>query len=481
MATKGIYELTDTWNNAGIVYKSISVEITDTAYAAGSMMIDLTTTVAGGYFRADVFGNLAFSGYMDFNPIAGVAWKEGRLYYDSTRKGLAIYNAEPDITGNIMEEEWTPVWNDTGVQIDDGTPVYITGVNGTLATVAPAIADGQRVIGLATHDIGDGERGYVTRSGNLAGPDYSSFTAGDTLYLSASVAGEVTDVEPDWPSKVIELGTVIEDTNPGSMNIDIEHHGGPVAVVKSYNFSARNASSGQYYQAGFYNAPATDANLTQASTTQAFGTANVGEAAHAFIVSAGDGATDGSDLVLTVTGTSITDAGVRTPADSEVVVADCLAGACPVDTYLETNKKWIGSVTYTLTSTGGSAFAFSFNYGFCKYEDFGNVDVTLRGLESVGLCDSSDTGFNIQLYHHNEIGWVYSAAAFVPGNTPILDWAALYVTEIDIAAGEHFAFKRTGLSTPIAGAASEGLVMKVTTSVNNSVAYLNSHLTVTSG
>jgi hypothetical protein len=416
---------------------------------------------------------------MDFAPITAPAWAEGRLYYDSDRKGLVIYNVESDISGNIMEEEWTPAWNDTGVQIDDGTPVYITGVNSGLPTIAPAIANGQRVLGLATHDIGDGERGYVTRSGNLAGPDYSPFSEGDTLYLSSTVAGDVTNIQPDFPAKVIELGTVIENLNPGSMNIDIEHHGGPVAVVKSYTFASRAGASGEYYQAGYYEAPAADANLTQASTTQAYGSTNASHAAHAFIVSAGDGASDGSDLVLTVTGTSITDAGVRTPADSEVVVADALVSGCPVDTYLETNKKWIGAITYTLTSTGGATFAFSFNYGFCKYEDFNNTDTTFRGVEAVGLANTTDAGFNVQVYHHNDTGWVYSAAAFTPGNTPVFDQNVIHGAENDIIGGEHFAFKRTGASVAIAGSANEGLVMKVTTTVNNSISYMDSHLTVT--
>jgi hypothetical protein len=470
--------MTDTWNDAGTVFTSIKMTITDTNSAAGSKLIDISSST-GGSFSVSNEGNLTFSGYMDFTPITAPTWTEGRLYYDTDRKGLVIYNVESDISGNIMEEEWTPVWNDTGVQIDDGTPVYITGSNAGLPTVAPAIANGQRVTGLATHDIPDGERGYVTRGGFLSGPDYSSFNSGDTLYLSSTVAGEVTNVQPDFPAKVIELGNVIENLNPGSINVDLEHHGGPVAVVKSYTFASRAGASGEYYQAGYYEAPAADANLTQASTTQAYGTANASHAAHAFIVSAGDGATDGSDLVLTVTGTSITDAGVRTPADSEVVVADALVSGCPVDTYLETAKKWIGAITYTLSSTGGAAFAFSFNYGFAKYEDFNNTNVTFRGVEVVGLANATDAGFNVQLYHHTDQGWVYSAAAFVAGNTPIEDQNVTHGTDNDIIGGEHFAFKRTGANVAIAGASSEGLVMKVTTTVNNSISYMDSHLTVT--
>ena len=155
-----------------------------------------------GYIRADVDGNFAISGYMDFAPMAAPAWKEGRMFYDSGREGFSIYVKESDITGNVMEEEWRPVWNDTGVQIDDGTPVYVTGSLSGLATVAPAIANGQRVIGLATHDIPDGTRGKVTRGGDLTGPDYTSFSDGDVdgsgLVASAGDFGNMDSPTCPW-------------------------------------------------------------------------------------------------------------------------------------------------------------------------------------------------------------------------------------------------------------------------------------------
>ena len=81
--------------------------------------------------------------------------------------------------------------------------------------------------------------------------------------------------------------------------------------------------------------------------------------------------------------------------------------------------------------------------------------------------------FNVQVYHHNDVGWVYSAGAFVAGNTPILDQNVIHGTENNIVGGEHFAFKHTGDTDAIAGASSEGLVMKVTTSVSNSISYMD--------
>ena len=489
--TTGIYELTDTWGDGGTVFKSIEMTITDTAYAAGSMIIDLTTTVAGGYFRVDPDGNLDFSGtlanttlagYLDYTPIAAPAHFEGRVFYDSAEKALSYYNDATDVTINIGQESVIRVVNNSGGDIDDGVAVYISGATGGLPEIEKAIATAgdTQVIGATTNDILDGQTGYVTTFGVIRGLDTSGFLAGDLLYLSDSVAGEITNVPPLYPLRQVQMGNCItSDAGAGKIFIDIDQNNALIAVVKSYTFAARSAASGIYYQAGFYDAPAADANLTQASTTVVYGTANVAYAAHAFIVSAGDGATDGSDLVLTVTGTSVTDAGVRTPADTQVVCADCLAGATPVDTYLETSKKWIGQITYTLSSTGGTAFAFSFNYGVAKYEDYGNVDVTLRGIECVGNASATDTGFDIELLHHNDIGWTYSAAAFVAGNTPIESMSGTHGVENDISNGLPFAFKRTEVEQAIAGSASEGLVVRVTTTTANTVAYMDTHLTAT--
>lgn len=477
--TTQVFNMTDTWTDVGTVWNAWKMTITDTAYDPTSLMIDFSTTVAGGYFKVDVNGNIDLSGYIDLKPLASVPWKEGRMGYSSVSKGFVVYNGEADITGNLMEEEWAAVWNATGVQIDDGTPVYVTGVSGGLPTVAPAIANGQRVIGIATHNIGDGERGYVTRSGKLTGPDFTSYSNGDILYLSPTVAGDMTATEPPYPAKVIELGVVIDNSNPGTMLIDIEHAASRTYISKSYTFASRSAASGEYYQGGFYDYPVAEASLSQASPTVVWGVANHPYAAHAFIVSGGAGATDGSDLVLTVSGTSITDAGVRTPADTEVVCADCLPGGAATDAYFETTKKWLGQVTYTLTSTGGTAFSFNFNYGYSKYEDFNNLNFTIVGVESVGLCNATDTGVEIELIHHNNAGWVWSAAAFQAGNAPIATMNTDHGTEQDIAGGEQFAWKRANLSIPVIGSGLEGAIVRVTTGVNNSISFMDTHLKVT--
>ena len=246
---------------------------------------------------------------------------------------------------------------------------------------------------------------------------------------------------------------------------------GTAGTTRSYTFISRGAGiGGENFVGGYYDYSTTDSNLSNASTTQTLGTANVAYGAHAFCVAGGAGSTDGSDLVLTVSGTSFS-GGVRTPADSEVIVLDCVGAA--TDQYFETTKKWIGQVVYTLSSTGGATFSFDFNYGLTKYDDWGNRSFVITDFEAVGFCDANDSGFDIQLLEHTDTGWTYAATGFVAGSSEIVGMNTDYSTEKNIAANQGFAYKRTGLSVPIDGTGSNGFVVRITTGLANTVTYLN--------
>lgn len=250
----------------------------------------------------------------------------------------------------------------------------------------------------------------------------------------------------------------------------INPQAGQSTVFKSYTV-ADIGNSGTNYFGGYYEAPAADATLTIGGTvTQTLGTAGECKAAHAFCVAEGAG---GTDLVLTVTGVSITDAGVKNDSDSEIIVSD--TDAASTDEYFETSKKWLGQVTYTLT---GSSGAFTFNYGFCKYEDFGNRNFTVTDFEVTGKGGASETTLDIQLLHHKATGWTYSAAAFVPGAGTICDLATDHGTNNNLTNNENFAYKRAALSTAVTGNNGEGVVARIDTAVNNSIDDASIHVGV---
>jgi len=148
------------------------------------------------------------------------------------------------------------------------------------------------------------------------------------------------------------------------------------------------------------------------------------------------------------------------------------------DEYFETTKKWLGQVTYTLSSTAGSTYAATFNYGFAKYDDCGNRDFKVTDFEVVGFSGANDTGLDIILFHHSSTGWTYSAAAFVPGGTKICQLSTDHSSDDQLFTSEHFAYKRSGLSTSISGSTMEGVIAKIITTSNNAIEFADIHIGV---
>jgi hypothetical protein len=248
-------------------------------------------------------------------------------------------------------------------------------------------------------------------------------------------------------------------------------------ITKSYSFTSQGIGSGSYYRAGYYEAPLTDANLTQASTTQTLGTANISYAAHAFVVISAAGSTDAGVVGLRVTGTRIQDDGTRTTSYIDVLSDDITS--LSANEYLE-GVKFIGQITYELYTVSGTPTTYSldFNYGFAKYDDFGNLDFEVKAFEAVGLAGATDNSFDIILYHHQATGWTYSAAAFAPDPPVIVDLQTDHNTEYQLANGIPFAYKRTQLTTAVAGSEAEGVIIEIITGQNNSVQSMDAHLTV---
>jgi hypothetical protein len=156
---------------------------------------------------------------------------------------------------------------------------------------------------------------------------------------------------------------------------------------RDYHFQSFSGSSGTNWAAGFYELVAADLNLTQAAATGTVGAANVPYGAHAILVASGAGAASGGatgTADITISGTSVTEAGVRTTSDTEVLVADVTAMSA--NEYFESTKLWIGQVTYTIAATGDhTTFSADFNVGLVNYEKWGDQDVVLTGFEASGL------------------------------------------------------------------------------------------------
>ena len=189
--------------------------------------------------------NLVISGsinnvnYIDFNTGSGdPGWKSGRVYFNNTDGALTVYNAEADISLQVGQENWTRVRNNTGTTITNGTPVRLSGAQGDVPTVVRAqsiaksgsVNTDNQILGLATHDIGAGEFGYITTQGLVRGINTNAFNDGDTLFVGTGSAGVLQNVPPRAPFEIIPIGVCVK-ASPGGSGIIY------VAVQQPYDFS----------------------------------------------------------------------------------------------------------------------------------------------------------------------------------------------------------------------------------------------------
>ncbi len=250
-------------------------------------------------------------------------------------------------------------------------------------------------------------------------------------------------------------------------------------IFKNYSFVSPTGSTGTFYSAGEYTAPAADVNLNQGSLTATVGTANVAYGAHAFLVAKEAGSVDIGVVSIVVSGTSITDGGVETPGDSQTIVPDITA--LSANQYVETTKKWTGTITFTLTEASGNPGTYNvdFNPGLAKYEDLGNRSFHITDFEITGRGGASDPGFDVKLFKHSSTGWTYNASAFVPGGTVLASWVTDHATDPNLANLQSFSWKRDNINAQdIDGAGEEGFVVAIITGANRAVEQSDIHVGV---
>jgi hypothetical protein len=376
-----------------------------------------------------------------------------------------------------MEDYHPPVLNNNAYTLFNGTPVYASGEENGYVTVDSAKANSPftslSTIGFVTADILPDSIGLVTVRGYINDVPYVPGPQGRAIYLPA--LGGVTQTKPISPNGIVLLGTVVDSGVLGTIDVAINQFARPLAN-KSYGFTSRGITSGTYYRGGFYKSPLTAANLTQALTSQAYGASGNPYGAHAFIVAGGAGTVDAGQVGLRVVGISGTDS---TPYDVQdtVIITDDITSLV-LNQYVETPEKWASTIIYEFYTVSGSPTTYSldFNYGLCKYEDFGNVDFSVIKFEVVGLAGASDADFDITLLHHKQTGWVYHATAFDPGNGVLADWSDTYAPNDNLVNTEPFSLKVTPIYQFVHGDADEGIVVKIVAGANNSVQSMDIHV-----
>ena len=156
--------------------------------------------------------------HLDFNPKGAISYLEGRIFYDKVNRTFAAMNDQKEFVQQIGRELTLRAVNLTGVDIPDGSFVYVD-----TSSVRPAIAlaradsflTATSLIGATTHLIkGTGtpeeREGEVTIFGLIRNQDTSLCADGAKVYLSKLVGGAWTKDPPEYPSYQIEVGMVVK-------------------------------------------------------------------------------------------------------------------------------------------------------------------------------------------------------------------------------------------------------------------------------
>jgi hypothetical protein len=125
----------------------------------------------------------------------------------------------------------TTVYNNSGSTITKGSVVYINGAHSSiLPSIALAKANAESTsaytYGLVETDIANNSSGIVIQSGTITNLNLptSSYTDGQTLYLSPTVAGGYTTTKPLAPNHYVAIGTITRaHPNFGTIQIAIRN------------------------------------------------------------------------------------------------------------------------------------------------------------------------------------------------------------------------------------------------------------------
>lgn len=230
--------------------------------------------------------------------------------------------------------------------------------------------------------------------------------------------------------------------------------------TKNWSFDTQVA--GIDYLGGFYDFAASDNDF---SPSVNFGDVNRSSAAHFFIVT---GAITVDEVQVTVTGTSITDFGVRTPSNSAVIT---IPSGTPVNTYFETEEKWNGQITIE-TTAGTPILA---NYGLAKYYEANRQNFTILSIDCVWIGEDTGTDSDIALLHHTVTGWTYNAGAPPTPPPAVVRRSVDNGSENGHIGGEQGSWERRDVNTFITGEEEfHGAIIEVT-SQNGGVANKSFH------
>ena len=149
---------------------------------------------------------------------------QGDVWMDSANTALKIYDGSDWENGQFIGNlsGYMEYQAQAGETLSKGDVVYVSGNSGNTPIVSKAQANNNGTkmpaFGICSQNIANGATGFIVTQGLLPGINTSTFTPGDTLYVSSTTAGGLANVSPSGEShKIQNIGKVVKSANGGSI------------------------------------------------------------------------------------------------------------------------------------------------------------------------------------------------------------------------------------------------------------------------
>lgn len=148
--------------------------------------------------------------YIEFDPayVGGVS--QYQMAWNDTDGTVELGLKGGNVDISLGQENVMLVKNDEATTLNTGEVVYISGANGVNLLVKRALANSDitsaSTIGVVAETIISNGEGFVTTFGTVKNINTNSFSDGDILYLSPTVAGAITNVKPSAPQHLVLIG-----------------------------------------------------------------------------------------------------------------------------------------------------------------------------------------------------------------------------------------------------------------------------------
>ena len=317
-----------------------------------------------------------------------------RTIGDETNRFITSYS---DLNGAVRFKA------KAGVALSKGDVVYISGVSGGVPTVLKAQANSASTMpafGLCYASASLNADVQIVTLGNLDGINTGSFSLGDTLYVSETTAGALTNSAPTGESNLIQnIAKIIKVDGTG--NSGIYKVGGAGRTAATPNLDSNKIFLGN----GSNQAVSTAlSSVNLSSFNQDLTTDNVSEASNLYYTNARfdtqlatkttTDLTEGSNLYHT---NARVDARIALATANDLSDVSYTAGA-PIDgqvlTYVHANNRWEaqaasggGGGGFTYDGTQGAASfnaVLSYHYAVNTSGASGNITMTLPAASSGG-------------------------------------------------------------------------------------------------